>query len=40
MLMMISSTTERPDVRAVRQGLTLVHFPAQLKRFLRDKGCV
>jgi hypothetical protein len=23
-----------------RQGLTLVHFPAQLKRFLWDSGCL
>jgi hypothetical protein len=23
-----------------RQGLTLVHFPAQRKRFLWDRGCV
>jgi hypothetical protein len=25
---------------APRQGLTLVHFSAQLKRFLCDRGCV
>jgi len=25
---------------SVKQGLTLVHFSAQRKRFLRDKGCV
>jgi hypothetical protein len=25
---------------AMRQGLTLVHFPAQLTRFLWDRGCV
>jgi len=25
---------------AVRQGLTLVHFPAQRKRFLWDRGCI
>ena len=23
-----------------RQGLTLVHFPAQRKRFLWDRGCI
>jgi len=23
-----------------RQGLTLVHFSAQLKRFLWDRGCI
>jgi len=25
---------------AVRQGLTLVHFSAQLERFVWDRGCV
>jgi len=25
---------------AVSQGLTLVHFPTQLKRFVWDRGCI
>ena len=29
----------RPGVRGVRQGLTLVHFSAQRKRFLWIGGC-
>jgi len=27
-------------VRALRQGLTLVHFSAQRKRILWDRGCI
>jgi len=30
-----------PDLVAnARQGLTLVHFSAQRKRFLWDRGCI
>ena len=28
-----------PSVAPARQGLTLVHFSAQLERFVWDKGC-
>jgi hypothetical protein len=28
-----------PSLSGMRQGLTLVHFSAQPKRFLWDKGC-
>ena len=29
-----------PLIRAaLEQGLTLVHFPAQLERFVWDRGC-
>jgi len=27
-------------VTAAKQGLTLLHFSAQLKRFLWDRGCI
>ena len=33
------SATEVVDCTASAQGLTLVHFSAQRKRFLLDKGC-
>ena len=32
--------THAAEARARRQGLTLVHFSAQLKRFLRDRGYI
>jgi hypothetical protein len=36
-----ATTAEATEEAAtVEQGLTLVHFPAQRKRFLRDKGCI
>jgi hypothetical protein len=28
-----------PMAVADRQGLTLIHIPAQLKRFVWDRGC-
>jgi hypothetical protein len=31
---------ERPVIELVRQGLTLVHFSAQRKRLLWDRGCI
>ena len=32
--------TAAHQVQAGEQGLTLVHFSAQLERFLWDRGCI
>ena len=36
----VSETTQEIHVTVYRQGLTLVHFSAQRKCFLWDRGCI
>ena len=38
--MAVCSRSLQPGGRPWHQGLTLVHLPAQRKRFLWDKGCL
>jgi hypothetical protein len=36
----MSVSTLKPEPATVMQGLTLVHFSAQLERFVWDRGCM